>query len=191
MPAEQSAPRPVEDPVLRNRYVFRRSVDDDGTEVVEVETWVDPGGGAAPHIHPSMEERFEILEGRPEFLSGRKWQQTAPGDTVVVPAGVRHGFRNRTKEPAHFKAFARPGLELQEFLEDVATLSREGKLMRGGIPKGFDGLLAGAVLAKHYRETVIILMPPPSLQRLLLGPLARLGERRGYRAGSFAKGAAA
>jgi hypothetical protein len=30
-------------------------------------------------------------------------------------------------------------------------------------------------------------MPPPFVQRLLFGPLARLGERRGYRAGRFAE----
>jgi hypothetical protein len=43
------------------------------------------------------------------------------------------------------------------------------------------------VLARHYRDMVVLLMPPPFLQPALLGPLARLGERKGLRAGEFAR----
>jgi quercetin dioxygenase-like cupin family protein len=65
-----------------------------------VETWVDPGGGVTPHLHPAMEERFEMLEGRLSFLAGRKWSSAGPGETVVVPAGVRHAYRNKGNETA-------------------------------------------------------------------------------------------
>ena len=181
--------RIVEDPVLRTRYKFRRDRDADGGEVLRLEFWIDPGGGAGPHVHPSMEERFEVLAGRPSFLSGRKWRQAALGETVFVPPGTRHAFRNRGHEVAHVQAEVRPPLQLQEFLEDVAGLSRAGKIMRPGLPKGIGGLLAAAVLAHHYRETVVLLVPPPFIQRLAMGPLARLGERRGYQAGRFARAA--
>jgi hypothetical protein len=40
--------------------------------VLHVATWVDPGGGVTPHLHPAMEERFAMLEGRLSFLAGRK-----------------------------------------------------------------------------------------------------------------------
>jgi hypothetical protein len=33
--------------------------------------WVDPGGGVPPHVHPSMEERFEVLSGELSLLDGR------------------------------------------------------------------------------------------------------------------------
>jgi hypothetical protein len=85
---------------------------------------------------------------------------------------------------------ARPPSTLQEFLEDTAALSRAGKITRHGIPKGPSALLLGAVLAHHYRDMAVLLfppMPPPFVQRFLFGPLARLGERRGYRAGRFAE----
>lgn len=81
------AERIVEDPVLRTRYTFRRTADEDGGDVLWVETWVDPGGGVAPHIHPSIEERFEVLAGRPSFLLGRRWRQTAPGDKAKSVSG--------------------------------------------------------------------------------------------------------
>lgn len=181
------ADRIVEDPVLRTRYGFDKTTDEDGGDVLRVELWVDPGGVAGAHLHPTIEERFEVLAGRPSFLTGRKWREAAPGEKLVVPPGTRHAFRNRGDEVAHVVALARPPLQLQEFLEDVAGLSRAGKIRRPGLPKGIGGLLAGAVLATNYRETVVLLVPPPFVQRVVMGPLARLGERRGYSAGRFAQ----
>lgn len=182
--------RVVEDPVLRQRFSFRRTTGEDGGEVLQVETWVDPGGGVTPHIHPAMDERFEVLAGSASFLAGRKWQTASPGEVVVVPAGVRHAYRNTGDEVAHMVCEARPPSSLQEFLEDAAALGRAGKITRHGIPKGASALLLGAVLAHHYRDMVVLLfppMPPPLLQRLLFPTLARLGERRGYEAGRFAQ----
>jgi quercetin dioxygenase-like cupin family protein len=176
----------VEDPVLRQRLTFRQAVED-GNEVLLVEFWVDPGGGVPPHIHPAMEERFEVLEGRPSFLAGRKWQTAGPGETVVVPPGTRHAYRNRSDGTAHVICHARPPSTLQGFLEDAAALGREGKLTRSGLPKSFTALLQAAVMVEHYSDMTVLLFPPappPIIQRLLFPPLARMGERRGYRAGA-------
>ena len=84
---------------------------------------------------------------------------------------------------------ARPPSSLQEFLEDAAALGRAGKLTRHALPKSFSALLQAAVMADHYRDMVVLgfPLPPPPIQRLVIPPLARLGERRGYRAGHFAE----
>ena len=178
----------VEDPVFRQRYRFERTAD-----VLRIEFWVDPEGGVTPHVHPHMQERFEVLSGNPSFLAGRKWKPARPGDVVTVPPGVRHAYRNPGVEVAHVICEARPPSLLQDFLEDVAALSRAGKLTRRGLPKP-SGLLQGAVLAHHYREMVVLAfppMPPRFIQRLLFPPLARLGRRRGYEPGSLARPASA
>src|SRR5215212_9260803 len=86
--------RVIEDPVLRQRYSFTTSTDDDGSEVLHVDTWVDPGGGVTPHVHPAIEERFKVLAGTPSFLAGRVWTAASPGQTIVVPPGTRHAYRN-------------------------------------------------------------------------------------------------
>jgi len=176
----------VRDPVFRTNYRFSRSTDSDGGEVQHVEMWVDPGGGVTPHIHPAMEERFTVEGGRCEFLAGRRWRSAGPGETVLVAPGTRHAFRNRGREVAHVSCEARPPSTLQEFLEEVAGLSRAGKLSRYGLPRP-GGVLDAFALAYHHREMVTLLWPspPPILQRLLLPPLARFAERRGHRPGSF------
>lgn len=183
--------RVIEDPVLRQRFSFRTTVDDDGGEVLHVDAWVDPGGGVTPHLHPAIEERFEVLEGRPSFLAGRTWKDTAPGDVVVVPPGLRHSYRNTGDTVAHITCEVRPPSTLQPFLEDAAALARAGKITRQGLPKGLDALLQAAVMVQAYRDMVVLLfppLPPPAVQRMVMPLLARLGERRGYRAGRMAEG---
>ncbi len=178
----------IVDPVLRQRLSFRRRSDDVG-EVLEVDTWVEPGGGVTPHVHPGMEERFTVLSGRASFLSGREWSEASAGETVVVPAGARHAYRNDGDEVAHIVCEARPPSTLEEFLTDTAAMSRAGKFTRRGIPRGIDGLLAGVALAHGYRDMVVLgfpPLPPPAVQRILFPPLVRLAERRGYRPGNFA-----
>jgi quercetin dioxygenase-like cupin family protein len=183
----------IDDPVLGQRYVFRRAVAADGGEVLKVEAWIDPGGGVLiPHIHPAMEERFEVLSGEVTVLVGRKRIRATAGEKAVVAPGVRHGYRNTGAGEAHLRCDASPpDAELQEFLEDAAALNRAGKFTKRGIPKSVSGLLQGAVMLHHYREMVTFTFPPPVLARPILARLARVGERRGYRAGRFPVDAAA
>ena len=76
--------------------------------VAVVEQRPDPGGGVPPHVHPRMEERFTVVEGRAEFLAGRRWAGADAGETVVVPAGTRHAYRNRANVAAHVRCIATP-----------------------------------------------------------------------------------
>ena len=172
--------------MLRQRYRFERKADPDG-EYLELEMWVDPGGGVTPHLHPTQEERFTVLEGHAEVLSGRRWAAMGPGETAVVPPGTRHAFRNRSGEVTRFRVEARPPESLQAFLSDVAALSRAGALMRPGLPRNLRGLLGSAVIAKAYRDSTVLELPPRWMQRLLLDPLVPIARRRGLRAGSMAQ----
>jgi len=178
--AEMAREEVIEDPILRHRLGFRRGLDADGGEVLHVDIRIAPGGGVTPHVHPRVEERFTVVSGSPSFLSGRTWRTASPGETVLVPPGVRHAYRNRGSEVAHVVCDARPAGSLQEFLEDVAALSRSGGLSRHKLPTRPRAVLRAAVLAHRPRDTVVLLfppMPPPFVQRLLFPILARLGER--------------
>jgi len=177
----------VEDPVLRQRYRFERRVGADGEPYVEVEVWCEPGGGVTPHVHPTQSERFEILEGRAQLLSGRAWHELGPGAAIDVPAGTRHAFRNRGDATVHFRTEARPPESLEAFLTDVAALSRAGAMMRPGLPRTLTGVLGAAVVAKRYRASTVLGLPPVAVQRLLLDPLVPIAERRGLRAGRMAE----
>jgi quercetin dioxygenase-like cupin family protein len=169
----------IEDPALRQRYRFSRSTDPDGGEVLHVDTWIDPGGGVTPHVHPAMEERFHVLEGTPSFLAGRHWRTADVGDVVVVPAGVRHAYRNDGDAVAHVRCDVRPPSSLQAFLEEVAALSRAGLISRRGLPTRPRAVVAAAGIAERHREMVTLLfppMPPRVVQRVVFPVLARAGR---------------
>jgi quercetin dioxygenase-like cupin family protein len=179
------AQRIVEDPVLRHRLAFERG-EQDGRELLHIEMWVQPGGGVPPHVHPHMEERFEVLDGQLSLLSGRTWQTAGAGEAVVVAPGTRHAYRNRGGAVAHARCTATPPTCLEEFLTDAAALGQAGALTRSGLPKTPSALLQAAVMVQAYGEDIVLgfpPLPPGPLQRLLIPPLARLGARRGYRPG--------
>jgi len=166
----------VEDPVFQIRSSFRR----DG-EALVVDTWIDPGGGVTPHVHPAMEERFETIEGTAEFLAGRKWQEAPAGEGALVPPGTRHAFRNRSDAVAHIRCHATPPMTLQEFLTEAAAMSRAGRINRLAMPTSPGALLEIAAMAERHREMVVMSSPPRPVQKLLLPPLARLGAKRAKR----------
>jgi quercetin dioxygenase-like cupin family protein len=177
----------VIDPVFRVRYRFSRSTDPDGSEVLHVESEVDPGGGVTAHVHPVLTEVFTVLEGTCELLRGRYWNAYRTGEVVTIPPRTRHAFRNHSNALTRLRADVRPPSTLQEFLLEVAALSRAGKLTRFGVPKP-SGLLEAAVLAGTYADMVEFgfPLPPPAVQRVLLKPLATLARHRGVGARGLA-----
>ena len=182
------AERVIEDPVLRHRLSFRRITNEDGEQAVRVEMWVDPGGGVPPHVHPAIEERFEVLEGTAELLSGRSWQSASPGEVVVVPPGTRHAYRNKGDQVAHVVCIATPPSSLQQFLEETAAMNQSGKLTRHAIPKTPSAILEGVALAHRHRAMVELgfpPMPPAAIQRVLFPPLARFAEKHGHGAANL------
>src|SRR3954467_11077831 len=74
----------IENPRTGERVEFLR---DDG-QVLEMElTWPRPGLRAAEHVHPEMEERYEVVAGRAAFRIGGVERGAGPGDGVIVPPG--------------------------------------------------------------------------------------------------------
>ena len=150
----------VHDPNRRQRYAFTR----DGENLV-VEIRAEPGGDVPSHLHPSLEEHWTVVEGRVRFKVDGQKVEAGPGDELTAPPGARHSFKNIGDQEAHLRVDVRPAMELQEFLEEAAALSRAGKYTRRGIPKGPGAALELAEFADRYRATTVVLSPPPFLQR--------------------------
>ncbi len=57
------------------------------------------GGEVGDELHMRTEQTIFFLSGTGEaILDGKKFP-VIPGDVVVVPAGIRHNFRNTGREP--------------------------------------------------------------------------------------------
>ena len=67
------------------------------------EQWVAPGVGAPTHSHP-VEEVLTVLEGEAEMWLGDQRVMVTAGQSLIVPAGRNHGFRNSGNVTLHLHA---------------------------------------------------------------------------------------
>jgi mannose-6-phosphate isomerase-like protein (cupin superfamily) len=67
------------------------------------EQWVDPGAGAPAHSHP-VEEVLTVREGEAEMWIEDERVAIMVGQSLLVPAGRKHGFRNSGTATLHVHA---------------------------------------------------------------------------------------
>jgi quercetin dioxygenase-like cupin family protein len=75
------------------------------------EALVRPGGEPPVHVHAREDETFYVLEGKITFQRGHERIEARPGDAVLMPRGVQHGFAVRTETARLLQAFTPGGLE--------------------------------------------------------------------------------
>jgi quercetin dioxygenase-like cupin family protein len=112
-----SAGQTVVNPATGERVTFVKSAADTGGELLELElVWPRPGQRAPEHVHPEMEERYEVLSGNAAFRIGGEERTAHPGDVVTVPPGTPHLAWNPTTEEVRLKVEFRPALRWEEFV---------------------------------------------------------------------------
>src|SRR3954452_19992769 len=167
----------IVNPVTGERLVFRQTSRETRGEAGVIETYVKPKGFvAAAHVHPSQEERFQVLRGSVGFRVGRKKIVAGPGQRLTVPPGTPHKFWNAGEETAHFVCEIRPALQFESLIETMFSLAAGGKTNRKGMPNP----LRLAVIANAHFDTVQLPFPPAFLQRFGLALGAPLGMALGY-----------
>lgn len=168
----------IENTVTGERIVFRQTSRETNGEAVVIECFVKPGGFVATkHLHPSQDERFEVLKGSLLFELGKQELPAGPGDRVLVPAGVAHRFRNTGADEAHFVCEVRPALQFEQLLETMFALAADGKTNAKGMPNP----LRLAVIARAHFDTVQLPFPPVWMQRVGLALGSPAGRLLGYR----------
>lgn len=92
------------------------------TALTVFEQWCEPGLGAPLHWH-LVEEVLSVLDGQAEITIGDEVFEATGGHSAVIPANVRHGFRNVGAGTLHMLAtLAAPAFEAH--YDDRAEVSR-------------------------------------------------------------------
>jgi quercetin dioxygenase-like cupin family protein len=122
----------VESSSTGERVTFIRTAADTGGELLELElTWPRPGQRAPEHVHPGMEERYEVLSGTAAFRIARGDELRAgAGDVVTVPPGTPHLAWNPTEDEVRLKVEFRPALRWEEFVVRLFAGEPPRDLMR-------------------------------------------------------------
>ena len=148
---------------------------DSTPERVVVEIAYDGRGGKPPpHLHPSQEERFEVLEGEINVLLDGERRTLRAGDTLLVPAGTVHQMW--AEQPARQRWETRPALATERFFETLWGMQQDGVLE--GDPR--NSKLQMAVTMHHFRGE-IRMIGLPRAQRAALPLVAVLARARGLK----------
>jgi quercetin dioxygenase-like cupin family protein len=97
----QSNPLEAWRPGVETRMLV--SASNGATHLCIFEQWIAPGTGAPTHWHP-VEEVLTVCEGEAEMWLDQERIIVSPGQSLIVPAGRKHGFRNSGNVTLHIHA---------------------------------------------------------------------------------------
>ncbi|CAN5800776.1 cupin domain-containing protein [soil metagenome] len=92
-------------------------------QLVVFEQWCDPGHGAPLHLH-SVEEVLRVLSGEARITVGDEQAVVRPGESVIIPAGVSHGFINTGPGELHTQAILAAPIFEAHYFESGETSRR-------------------------------------------------------------------
>jgi quercetin dioxygenase-like cupin family protein len=162
----------IHDPIHRSSYAFRRE-----GENLWVDTWLEDGGRLPEHFHPSLEEHWEVLEGRARVKLAGTWRDLVPEDgSILVARNVRHELKNTSGHLAHLRCEVIPAGRLEEFLTESAQAAREGLYNSRNLPTSWRGAVWVADFAQRFRDETVVCSPPPAVQRVLTPLVARFAR---------------
>ena len=168
----------IEHPVTGERITFLKTSEETNGEYALLDLHVKPHGFvAAPHVHPRLQETFEIRKGTFTFVIDDEKREVGSGEGATVPAGAPHAWWNSGEEEGVAVLEFRPALKAEEFFETFFGLAKDGKVS----PKtGLPNLLWLAVILRSYSDFIYLAKPPLAVQRAIFTPLAAVGRLLGY-----------
>ena len=170
----------IESPPTGARIRFLKTARDTNGQLLQIDDVMKGGGRVAiQHVHPYIEERFEILSGTARFSMHGQQRDVGAGETVVVPAGTPHVWGNPHDEEVHLIIEFRPALRMEEWLETFFGLQKDGKVSPNS---GLPNVLQWAVISREYEDELYLASPPLLVQRVRFGLLALIGKLLGYKA---------
>lgn len=94
-----------------------------------LEFHVAPGFYTGDHVHGRIEEIFYVVEGKFQIRAGDRMVRAQPGDFVLVPPGIAHGFGTPDGGSGKILVLVSPAGVHDHYFEELAAL-----LARAGPP---------------------------------------------------------
>jgi len=123
-----------------------------------------------PHIHRHQVESYEVIEGTFDVVVEGEWRTLGPGESVSVPVGALHTFRNRSGATVRVRNWHRPAMQFEEFIERMSGTLRAAGVRRKRDPRV---PLYLSMVMLDYDDT---LYPGRRRERIPMRALARLAR---------------
>jgi len=172
--------RPFFNPATGEWIEYTAVAEDTGGDLVRFSWRSVPGGVITEHVIRTRRSASPSWLAKAHFTVDGEERIARAGETVVVPAGVRHSEGN--PGPAEISAVVelRPAQRTKEFHEAVAGLVADGRTTPRGAPR--NPLQLGATFW-HFRHESRVTRPPVGVQNSCSrrsGPLAKIFGVRPY-----------
>jgi mannose-6-phosphate isomerase-like protein (cupin superfamily) len=128
-----------------------------------------------PHLHPQQQETCVVEDGSLEMLVGHEWRTLTAGESLTIPAGTVHTFRNRSGQNVRFRTVHMPALGYERYLERLYWLSAMNRI-RGR--RNLTSALYGSLLLDTHRTDQLLAGAGARLSVRALAGVARLLRMR-------------
>src|SRR4051794_40296880 len=167
----------LEIPELGIRVRFLKTAAETGGEMAQFEVSGRPRGFLTQeHVHATQTERLEPLSGAMKVVTDGRERLLNPGDTHTIPPGTAHTQAPVGEGDGTVRITVTPAGESEGFLEKMAALSRERRLLKGGWARP----TAAAELIREFGDAASASKPPRAVQNALATGI--LGAARAGRA---------
>jgi len=132
---------------------------------------------AGEHRHPSMLERFTVIEGELTVKLDGATSVLGEGQTSEVQHGQWHDWWNAADTDALVRVEAEPGERFMHGIETLWGLALLGHTNAKGMPDP----LQLAVFGREFADMIQFRNPPPAVQRVMFALLSLVAGPMGYR----------
>jgi len=162
---------------------MRRVRDAQGQIILELEGSMPPHTDGPPlHVHFREYEDIHVKAGTLGARVGTKNITVPTGGSASMPAGVPHRWWNAGDDLLQLSGHAAPAADLDRYLQAVFAVLNAN-------PNGRPPIFYLAHVLWRHRETQLILLPPPPVQKILFPIVLFLGRILGKYRGSTWPGA--
>jgi len=157
---------------------MRRLHDSQGRIVLILEGTLPPGANGPPlHVHTRENEEGIVKAGTLGALVGTERITVPSGGTVTLPAGIAHRWWNAGDDLLEFNGQVVPVVDLDRYLQAVFAVLNAGS-------NGRPPIFHFAHLLWRHRDTQLMAVPAPAIQRIVLPVVLFIGRILGKYRGS-------
>jgi len=155
----------------------------ESAEAAEFEVRLGPGGSgggdAMAHIHPETDETFTVRSGLLNVSVDGHEHELRPGETMTVPRGKPHFFRNAHDDDTVLVVRFTPAQHQLRFFLNFGTIAQNHPEWFG--PKGEPSFLLMALTLHTFKGHFYVAGPPVWVQKLLFATFAPIARLMGYK----------
>jgi uncharacterized protein YndB with AHSA1/START domain/quercetin dioxygenase-like cupin family protein len=164
------------------KIVFRQTTADTNGELLEYDVIGRPRGFVVQgHVHPSQEERQEVLVGATGLAMDGDKRVFGVGETLAIPPGTPHRHFPAGPGEGQVRVELRPALGTEAFLERLAELDRDGQITS----RGWLRPTAAARMVLDFEAEGRATRPPAAVQRALAGAILKVSSGREKATGEY------